>query len=246
MRRILLLCTLLSGLHTFDGLAQSEQIRILPLGDSITQGGYRGREEYTYRYPLARILLKNGVDFDFIGSTDKGLHPDATWPDIDGKPFDADHEGHYGWKTAKVRDQLAAWMETYADPPDVVLIHLGTNDQRSNDFQGDIITPLREIVTMIRQKNPKTTFLIGHLNFNRGPALEIRPMVEEMAKSLDTTESPVRTVHHYQGWQEDPAKPNSDTFDWAHPNPSGQQKMANKWWETLQPILVAKSATRTD
>lgn len=35
---------------------------------------------------------------------------------------------------AAVRDNLAAWMKTYPAPPDIVLIHLGTNDQNTNDF----------------------------------------------------------------------------------------------------------------
>jgi len=34
-----------------------------------------------------------------------------------------------------------------------------------------------------------------------------------------------------------PDKPQSDTFDWAHPNPQGQMKMAKAWFNALTPFL---------
>lgn len=99
-------------------------IRILPLGDSITQGGRADRAEYTYRYPLFYRLKDAGYNVDFIGSMHQGLSAEAKWPDINGVAFDLDHEGHYGWKTAAARDKLRDWMATYPAPPDIVLIHL--------------------------------------------------------------------------------------------------------------------------
>ncbi|HEV7300052.1 MAG TPA: GDSL-type esterase/lipase family protein [Tepidisphaeraceae bacterium] len=218
----------------------STPVRILPLGDSITQGGRNDREEYTYRQPLFRMLKDAGADFDFIGSTRTGLHGDAKWPDHNGEPMDLDHEGHYGWKTAAVRDKLAEWMKQYPAAPDIVLIHLGTNDQDAKDHQKAIVEPLTDMIRMLREANPKVVVLVGHLNFNGGAAAQIRPLVEAMAKDRNTEASPVRTVHHYQGWNEDPNHAQTDTFDWAHPNPSGQEKMARKWFEAMQPFLQLK------
>lgn len=218
-------------------LAQAGPVVILPLGDSITQGGRRDREEYTYRYPLFGLLADAGVEFDFIGSLKTGLHQDAKWPVYKGAAFDPDHEGHYGWKTAKVRDNLAAWMKTYPAAPDIVLIHLGTNDQSSDDFDRDIIQPLTEMIAMLRAANPKVVVLVGHLNFDAGAALKIRPLVEKMAGQLSTEQSPVKTVHHYEGWHAKPGEEGSDTYDWAHPNPQGQMKMARKWFEAMGPYL---------
>lgn len=212
-------------------------IRILPLGDSITQGGRQDRPEFTYRYPLYFMLRDAGYNVDFIGSLRTGLNPGFVWPDRDGVPFDPDHEGHYGWKTAAVRDKLAEWMKSYPAPPDIVLIHLGTNDQNAPDYTEAIVKPLKEIIAMLREKNPRVAVLIGHLNFNGGPALKIRPLVEQMAKEISTEQSPVITVAHYEGWHERPDDPNTDTFDWAHPNPQGQRKMAEKWFQAMKPIL---------
>ncbi|MDQ3813927.1 MAG: GDSL-type esterase/lipase family protein, partial [Armatimonadota bacterium] len=217
---------------------ETTPIRILPLGDSITQGGRADRAtELTYRYPLYYMLKDAGYHVDFIGSLNKGLNGEFVWPDKDGVPFDRDHEGHYGWKTAAVRDKLAGWMKSYPAAPDIALIHLGTNDQSSKDFQQDIMQPLKDMIAMLREKNPRVVVLVGHLNFNGGASLQIRPLVEQIAKEISTEQSPVVTVHHYQGWHEKPDDPQSDTFDWAHPNPQGQRKMAEKWLAAMKPYM---------
>jgi hypothetical protein len=222
-----------------DGPGEIEQrtIHILPLGDSITQGGRADRPEWTYRYPLFCMLTDAGLDFDFIGSMNKGLQPQVEWPEYNGKPFDPDHEGHYGWKTAKVRDNLKEWMKHWSAPPDIVLIHLGTNDQGADDFTEAVVKPLQDIIGMLRESNPDVIVLVGHLNFTGGAAVKIRPLVEEMARKMSTEESPVVTVHHYQGFIADPQREGTDTFDWAHPNPKGQKKMAEKWFEAMKPYL---------
>lgn len=226
---ILLMCISLT--------AADKPIYILPLGDSITQGGKEGRKEYTYRYPLFCKLKDAGVNFDFIGSMKEGLHKNATWPDYKQWKFDYDHEGHYGWKTQAVLDKLTGWAESYKNAPDIALIHLGTNDQKSGKPYEKVAKPLEEIIEVLRGLNSNVVVLLGHLNFNGGNALKIREEVEKMANRVSSEKSPVKTVHMYKGWQENPKKPNPDTFDWAHPNPQGQEKMAAKWFEAMKPYL---------
>jgi lysophospholipase L1-like esterase len=226
----------------------ADPIRILPLGDSITQGGRKIREEYTYRLPLQKLLAEGHYQTEFIGSLTTGLDTDFKWPDVNGQPFQLHHEGHYGWKTAAVRDHLAEWMKTYPHPADFALIHLGTNDQGAAKgatdeaqkiklYQHDITEPLTDIIKMLREKNPKVVVLVGQISFNGGAALEIHPVVAEMVKQLNTEESPVIAVDHYKGWHEDPKSADPDTFDWAHPNPRGQAKMAKAWFEAMKPYL---------
>ncbi len=207
-------------------------LRILPLGDSITQGGRADRPEYTYRLPLYRILTQAKVSFEFVGSMTKGLQPEAKWP----VPFDPHHEGHYGWKTAAVRDHLPEWMLKWSNPPDIALIHLGSNDQ-DGDIQSTIIEPLTDIVRILRKTNPNVIVLVGQIDFNGGAALKIHPEVAAMVKSLNLSVSPVVAVDHYKGWVEDPSRQDTDTFDWAHPNVKGQEKMAHKWFDAMQPYL---------
>ena len=63
---------------------ESTNIRILPLGDSLTSGtGYPGG----YRTSLYHGLQTEGYDVDFIGGSQ--TNSNEYLPDID-------HEGHYG------------------------------------------------------------------------------------------------------------------------------------------------------
>lgn len=237
MRLLLLLLPLC--LSIFGLIQQDKPLRILALGDSITQGGKQHVKEYTYRLPLQMMLHCEGTAYDFVGSRTSGLHEDATWPDVaDGVAFDPDHEGYYGNTT---RDAVSKAMQaygTYATSPDMVLVHLGTNDQKHGDFEKNVGEPLREFIRFIRGKNPEVIVLLGHLNFNDSEAADkIRVVVEEVATALHRETSPVKTVHHYRGWIEDPDEVYTDTYDWAHPNLKGQEKMARAWWEAMRPYM---------
>ncbi len=213
-----------------------EPIIILPVGDSITQGGKRDQQEYTYRLPLQMMLHNAGIAYDFIGSQNKGLHKDATWPDVaKNKPFDPDHEGYYGNKTRKVVDKVMAAWPSYEKVPDMVLVHLGTNDQKAGDYENTVGQPLREFIEFLRIKNPEVIILLGHLNFEDGEAAkEIRNVVAKVAIDYHTEKSPVVTINHYEDFIEQPEEVYTDTFDWAHPNLKGQEKMARKWFEAMK------------
>lgn len=217
--------------------AKIKPLRIICIGDSITQGGNL-EGEYTYRLPLQTMLRERSVAFDFIGTRQEGLREGFCWPATGGQPFDPDHEGYYGWKTAPVVEKLREHLPDLP-PPDVALVHLGTNDQQSEDFEISIGKPLAELIDLLRTRNPNVIVLLGHLNFLDGPAVQIRRVVEAVANTKDSPASPVRTVLHHIGWRADPNTPWSDTFDWVHPNSSGQQKMAAAWLHTLDPFLNA-------
>jgi lysophospholipase L1-like esterase len=209
------------------------------MGDSITQGGKNSQKEYTYRLPLQMLLRQNGIAYDFIGSRQKGLNEDATWPDVaEGVPFDPDHEGYYGNKTADVCRKVKLAFADYKVFPDIVLIHLGTNDQKSPNPDSAVGAPLRDFIAFARENNPRTVFLLGHLNFNNSTAAnQIREVIEKLVADMNTKRSPVQTVHHYRNWHEKPDDVYSDTYDWAHPNLKGQEKMALNWFAAMQPYL---------
>jgi len=238
---LLLAIVLLATLTTCaaEPASPSRTLRIVCIGDSITQGGVRDRAEYTYRWLLFQMLVDAGVAFDFVGSLQSGLHPDAEWPAAyDGVPFDRDHEGIYGIETAAARARLPAAIAQWPAAPDIALIHLGTNDRDARDYARAVKAPLREIIALLREENPAITILLGHLMFNDSPAaFRIMAEVAELRQEIDIEESPVRVVPHYHGWNDRPGRADSDTFDWVHPNPNGQRKMARNWLSAMQPWL---------
>ncbi len=227
-------------LHPADGGGASPStLKIWCIGDSITQGGVRHREEYTYRLPLQRLLHQRGIAADFVGTQTGGLDSDATWPDvIDGVPFDPHHDGYYGWTTSDVVAEVRTRFDRLAAVPDIVLIHLGTNDQRDGAFEMRVGAPLREFIAFLRKHNPRVALLLGHLNFKSSPAADaIRAVVDTVVADLTMPGSPIITVPHYQGWNENPGHPETDTFDWVHPNLRGQEKMAKAWLTAIEPLL---------
>jgi acyl-CoA thioesterase I len=217
--------------------AVADPLKVLTIGDSITQGGRRGVQEYTYRWPLVRMLADEGFACDFIGSRSGGLDPDASWP----KSFDNQHEGYYGATSAYVRDRLAENLHRLP-APDIALIDLGTNDDRS-DAGGSTIAPLEDIVRLLRARNPRVAIYIAQIpGVGVWRRLMIRTRIAWLAARLQRRESPVVAVSQDIGWNDDPNAPDADTFDGVHPNLRGQRKMAERWLAAMHPLLVAHAS----
>ena len=154
-------------------------------------------------------------------------------------PFQPAHEGYYGGKTKDVVAKVKAAWNDKAPLPDAFLIHLGTNDQDNQPHDETVKAPLRDLIEFIRGKNPKAVIFMGHLNLNYGANVHsIRKVVDELIGEMNTEASPVISVQHYKGWYERPGEePKSDTYDWVHPNPQGQMKMAKAWFEAMKPYI---------
>ena len=99
--------------------AQTAPIRIMPLGDSITDGSSFDSPDGTggYRGPLYNLLTAAGYNVDYIGSQTINS----------SQLVEQNHEGHSGWRIDQLDSNMAGWLGNLADP-DVVLMHIGTND----------------------------------------------------------------------------------------------------------------------
>lgn len=83
-------------------------MRIMPLGDSITQGFIRSiSEDYRvgYRQKLYLDLRDAGYDIDFVGSLNHGI--------LANPGFDYNHEGHGGWSDNEIAGQIYTWLVYY-------------------------------------------------------------------------------------------------------------------------------------
>ena len=221
------------GALALQQAAFAEPLKILFVGDSITVGGNRERDESTYRVPLQALIRATGVAADYVGTREQGLHSEARWP----AGFDPHHEAYYGANTGFVRDQLRSHLGSFA-APDIALVHLGTNDLDSSE----LIEPLEDIIRLLRQRNPSVVVLVGQLALHDWKAPWRRFRVGRMVDRLNTPESPVVAVNHFEGWVEDPRREETDTYDWIHPNRRGQSRMALAWFAALRPYLKGLSA----
>ncbi len=226
------------------GQTASVPLRIVPIGDSITQGrlgngSFDSFEASTlsYRYPLWQRFVDAGIDVDFVGSQTAGFGGDPAWEDYRGLPFDRDHEGHWGWRLDDIRDSLRVWLGEYE--ADLALIMLGTNDVNAGDSVSQMLLETEEIIAILREANPDVVIIWGHAFQEWDPFPAFREEMEVLASEMSTARSPIVTVSAADGWVSDPSLPASDTVDWVHPNLRGDQKLAEAFFEaivTLFPI----------
>ncbi len=230
---------------------RAQTIKILPLGNSITQASNLYQ---SYRYPLWKKLLDDGLDFDFIGSqTDHYNCGTPTFPDYLGQSFDMDHEGHWGWRCDEVLQgdggtsncrgsgSLADWLQTYT--PDIALVHLGTNDMfQGTGGNGSInitINELKMIIDTLRADNPNMIILLALLIPTSDPDQTwkiplLNAQIPQIAIDKYDPNSPIIIVDQYTGY--DPVADNQS--DGVHPNASGEEKMAQKWRDAIIDALA--------
>jgi lysophospholipase L1-like esterase len=203
-------------------MSEQTVYRILPLGDSITEGG---NAFSNYRYPLAKKLAAAGYRVEFVGSRTSAspLGP-------------LRHEG-YGGKNAEF---LARVMERNfpTNVADIVLIHAGHNYTNTEAPVRRIVAATESMIKTARRVNPKVTVLVAQvIPSGKLPKYEYIPELNvdlgKLATRLHTPAQPVLVVNMADGfdWQ-------TDTIgDHVHPNASGAEKMAVKWFTTLTNVL---------
>ena len=223
-------------------------LRLLPLGDSITRSDIN---HLSYRYSLWTKMVDAGIDFEFVGSLDSNFGGNGAWKAHKGKSFDSKHEGHWGWRADQILEgvsgaeggRLSEWLNTYT--PDIVLMHLGTNDLMQSQSASSTVHELERIIEVLRADNPKVVILVAKLipTYNAGVNSRIAMLnsrLERIAAKASTAASPIIVVDQNSGFDV-----SADTYDWIHPNRSGEEKIAAKWFDALQDVLGNGYVNRT-
>ncbi len=202
--------------------------RIMPLGNSITQS-YTNYN--SYRRPLWHRLRNAGYAVDFVGSQRSNYNGPPANPD-----FDLDHEGHSGWRADQLLGSIGTWASTYR--PDVVLMHAGSNDMLQAQSVSGTLDELSQIIDRLRAVNPYVTILLAQIipasdwNGRLARIKALNDAIPGLVTRKHTAQSPILLVDQATGFY-----PASDTFDGIHPNASGENKMAARWYDVLTRIL---------
>ena len=212
---------LISSLSIVQG-----ETRIMPLGDSITCDNYhvddRSQSKRSgYRNYLWYKLRDTEYSGNYVGSRHGG---GAIKPSFDG-----DHEGHAGWTSYEIAESVYHFLEM--NPPDVILLHIGTNDwDRSPEgvenildeidrFENDNGMNIKVILARIINRNHHSS-LLSDFNDNIGA----------MARSRINNGDNIKIIDMENGAGLDYR---SDLKDGTHPNDCGYEKMANAWYRAL-------------
>lgn len=220
-------CSQSSKTSAIPFLALPPKVKIMLLGDSITQGN---TTYVSYRRPLWQLLQDQKYAVDFVGSLK--TQKDGEVPIID---FDSDHEGHWGWRVDEVLAQLDGWAQ--ATKPDIALVHLGTNDIAEKQDLQETITELKQVITKLRSANPKVKILMAQiipLLGSEAQCQDFNGQIQVLAHQMTTQQSPVVVVDQFSGFHAEVGK---DTYDGAHPNENGAQKIAQRWLSALKSFL---------
>jgi len=206
-----------------------EVTKILPLGDSITQGGH---ERPSYRRTLWLKLKQHGFNVDFVGSQ-REFH--GAKPPEELLDFDLDHEGHWGWETNEIVDALPTWLESYT--ADIALVHLGTNDFDRGESIPLTLNDLNSVLDLLRQSNPDITILLARIVPMRFKSTrKFNAALSEWASTKSTRRSELIIVDQYAGYY-----PLFYNYDKYHPNSWGEKRMADRWFDALSLVLEPKS-----
>ena len=218
-------------------------VKIMPLGDSITDGAAGSTDDTGYRRSLHMQLTAWGDTVDFVGSQTSGIPVD----------FDRDHEGHGGWYADRsglddILGRVYGWLEGQDgaaddEPVDIVLLHIGTNDisggQDAASLAGEVDAILDEIDRYESDYNTEITVVLARI-VNRADPLDIRSARTTAYNGLLQTMADARIAGGDEIIVVDMEAALSypgDMADNVHPDDGGYGNMADVWFGALDVFL---------
>ena len=210
--------------------------RIMCVGDSITEGN---TTMVVYKGPLYDKLTTAGYRFEYVGSK-SSAYTSPSYGSLSLK-----HEGYSGKNCTEIAGFLTTNFPLH--PADIVIIHSAHN----LNVAEAVLTPTQEaaIVTTVenatrsmiqtaRTTNPSVKILLAKVipsgklpKYSYIPAVNVR--LGELAAELNTATQPVISVDQATGFDW-----TTDTItDMVHPNAAGGEKMAQKFFDALVPLL---------
>ena len=201
-------------------------VKIMPLGDSITKGT-GSAYAWGYREPLYVSLINGGYSFDFVGSL------------TDGSFSDPNHEGHYGWRADEILNgrpsdpaagNLTNWLP--AGQPDVILLHIGTNDITAGNQDANEVNSILNIIDAYEVTSGKNIPVVLALIINRASYSSATTIYNNDLNTMAT-----RRISNGDNIvivnMENALNYSTDMADGVHPNDNGYVKIANIWYGAL-------------
>jgi hypothetical protein len=195
--------------------------KILPLGDSITDGiGFSGG----YRVHLFELAVMNDKEITFVGGSMNGPQT------VSGQMFPRAHEGHSGWTIAQIDGIVPDPALNVA--PHIVLLHIGTNDM----YQGPsgAADRLGTLIDQILTDLPNALLVVSNIIPFPGQAGQVTTFNQAVPGVVMTRANQgkhILFVDQFTGF------PTSELGDGVHPNQAGYNRMADKWYAAISSYL---------
>jgi len=211
---------------SFGGSTAS--INIMPLGDSITYDD-RHADDYNprpaglrggYRKWLWYMLEDAGYPANFVGSRVAGQ--DIT------PPMDPDNDGYPGYTSYEIAD-MALNLVSLSNP-DIILLHIGTNDRTTTDPQG-VMNILDNIDAYEVQSGHHIKAFVALIIQRRGYDGRIAVFNQRLKEALKSRQSAGDDIVIVD--MASAGLNANDYSDNTHPNDEGYKKMAKVWYDAL-------------
>lgn len=187
----------------------------MPLGDSITEGD--GSSHGTgYRAMLRDALAAAGHEVEFVGSMADDAGPR--------------HEGHSGAEIDDIAAHVVEWVARWR--PDVVLLHLGTNDLDRAVAVDGAPARLGALIDAVLRTVPGVTVFVASLVLVETDA--VRGRVDAFNAAIpNLVAERARAGHDVRHVDLSGLLTVDDLKDDLHPNDRGYAKMADAWFSAL-------------
>ncbi len=222
------------------------QVKIMPLGNSITYDQYVGdtrgtTDRVAYRNTLYRLLKGEGIDFDFVGNRSAGIDSigNLEYCDVAGFPGITTAQMitliNTGWNGVQSQYENTSnsdspYLTDY--PADIILLHIGTNGVVESS--ADVET----LLTTIRSYLPNAVILvakiINQLNNSSSTTTIHNTNVTNYVNSLGDSKIIMVDIESGAG-----INYYTEMRDQWHPYESGYGKIAGKWFEALMALNSA-------
>ncbi|SNY34460.1 SGNH/GDSL hydrolase family protein [Paractinoplanes atraurantiacus] len=231
------LAATLAGPATAVAADPGAPLKVMPLGDSITWGSGSADSRVGnrtgaltasgYRIDLRERLEAAGMDVDFVGSRQAG--PAGT---------DRDNEGHPGWRIDQIAANVDGWLDTYQ--PDVILLHIGTNDMAQNRSVDASAAGLSALIDQIRAARPAADLFVQQLVQGH-----IEPYKSRIAAYNKTIPGIVAGKDAKVHLVDQSSIGGLSLFDNLHPNDDGYAKMAFNLYQAMAEVHAGYSTRPT-
>ena len=221
-----------------DGAPGPQPVRVMLVGDSVTQGS---SGDWTWRYRLWEHLDDLGLGFDLVGPDDQvaGPPPGAPNPDYADPDFDRDHAARWGKSFLDEDWPITELVETYH--PDVVVELLGINDAVWRGLPTpQLVEEARGFVADVQAADPSVDVVLGALPqtwYDGVPAYNAA--LDDVAAELTTSRSEVVVAQPVLPYVKD-----VDTYDPVHPSATGELKIAAGMANALAEIGIGSPYPR--
>jgi hypothetical protein len=213
--------------------------RIMPLGDSITHG-IGSTSGAGYRVPLFQRALVAKRGLTFVGSDQNGP---AT---VDGVPFPPQHEGHRMFiiDTVGTRAGLIPLINEVVTThrPHIVTLMIGTNDAGSSTYAAEAPRRMGELLDRIHAAAPNALIVVAKIvpttSDSRNQAVAtFNNALPAIVATRTAAGKAILLVDMYQPFVSQADFKTALMADSLHPNEAGFAKMAEVWWNAIQPHL---------